>query len=145
MAATPPAAARYSVPLALGESGRSIVLDALEGARFESVGPLAGNEYRELGIGAASGGLIGIRHLRATRPFDASTGWHWHDMDVHAVYVLRGSITYRFRGHEGEVVVNAGDCLTQPAGVPHDVVAHTDDLELLEITSPQRFGTFEPA
>ena len=65
-------------------------------------------------------------------------------MDVHVVYVLKGSITYRFEGLDDEGVVRAGDCITQPAGVPHNVVDRSADLELLEITLPDRFGTFEP-
>lgn len=136
---------RYPVPLKLGQDGRAIVVDALAGATFVSEGPLAGNEYRELSVGQASAGVLGIRHLRSTLPFDTSTGWHWHDMDVHVVYVLKGSITFRFAGLDGEVIVRAGDCITQPAGVPHNVVERSADLELLEITLPDRFGTFEPA
>jgi mannose-6-phosphate isomerase-like protein (cupin superfamily) len=135
---------RYRVPLRLGEQGREVVVDAIDGAAFVSDGPLAGNEYRELSVGRASGGMLGIRHLRSTKPFESGTGWHWHDMDVHVVYVLKGTITYRFDGSNEEVLVRAGGCITQPAGVPHDVVDRSDDLELLEITLPQTFGTFEP-
>ena len=131
-------------PLKLGELGRTVILDALDRAIFASEGPLAGNEYRELSVGAASGGRLGIRHLRATRPFDSATGWHWHDMELHVVYVLKGHLCYRFEGLADPVRVGAGDCITQPAGVPHNVVEHSPDLELLEITLPQRFGTFEP-
>ncbi len=135
---------RYPVPLKLGEAGRAVVVDALAAASFVSEGPLAGNEYRELSVGRATAGAVGMRHLRSTRPFDASTGWHWHDMDAHVVYVLKGHIVYRFEGLDHEVVVRAGDCISQPAGVPHDVIDRSADLELLEITLPERFGTFEP-
>lgn len=135
---------RYAVPLRLGEQGRRIVVDTLGDHAFVAEGPLGGNEYRELGVGGATDGALGIRHLRANAAFDRPTGWHWHDMDAHVVYVLKGDITYRFEGHDGEVKLHAGDCITQPPGVPHDVVARSSDLELLEITLPQRFGTFEP-
>jgi mannose-6-phosphate isomerase-like protein (cupin superfamily) len=137
-------ASRYRVPIRIGEQGRSVVLDVLDQAIFKSEGPLAGNEYRELSVGQASGGALGLRHLRSTLPFEAGTGWHWHDMDVHVVYVLRGQISYRFEGVDEVVIVRAGDCLTQPAGVPHNVVGRSADLELLELTMPDRFGTFEP-
>ena len=137
-------ASRYPVPLALGERGRRIVVDRLDDKAFVSEGLLGGNEYRELGVGSATAGAIGMRHLRSTEAFDRATGRHWHDMDVHVVYVLTGDITYRFDGQDGEVTVRAGDCITQPAGVPHDVIGRSSDLELLEITLPQRFGTFEP-
>ena len=67
---------RYRVPLKLGEDGRAVVVDALAGATFVSEGPLAGNEYRELSVGKASAGALGIRHLRSTlRPVGIGTTW----------------------------------------------------------------------
>ena len=94
-------------------------------------------------MGAATGGRVGLRHLSSTQPFREATGWHWHDMDVHAVFVIRGHITFRYRDVPGEHIVRAGGCITQPAGVPHDVIDRSDDLELLELTLPQRFATRE--
>jgi mannose-6-phosphate isomerase-like protein (cupin superfamily) len=41
------------------------------------------------------------------------------------------------------VTVHAGDSLSQPAGVPHNVIARSDDLELIEINLPAQFGTFD--
>ncbi len=78
-------------------------------------------------------------------PFDKETGWHWHDMSGHFVYVLRGWIAFCYAGIEGEVRVKAGACLSQPAGVAHNVVGRSDDLELLEINLPAGFGTWEMA
>jgi uncharacterized protein YjlB len=51
----------------------------------------------------------------------------------------------RLEGVDGEGVVGAGDCLKQPAGVPHNVVDRSADLELLEIVLPQRIGTVDLA
>jgi mannose-6-phosphate isomerase-like protein (cupin superfamily) len=41
------------------------------------------------------------------------------------------------------LTAQAGTCLSQPAGVPHNVVARSDDLELIEINLPAQFGTFD--
>ena len=41
------------------------------------------------------------------------------------------------------VTVTAGSGLSQPAGVPHNVVGRSDDLELLEINVPASYGTFD--
>ncbi len=131
-------------PLKLGEQGRQLHVDTLESTPWQAEGLLPGNAYRELAVGAATGGRVGLRHLLSTAPFAAETGWHWHDMDVHAVFVIRGHITFRFKDVAGEQTVRAGECITQPAGVPHNVVDRSEDLELLELTLPQRFGTFEP-
>lgn len=130
-------------PLALGERGRVLVVDRIADAPFTTEGLLGGNAYRELGVGDATEGRVGMRHLRAIAPFDGATGRHWHDMEVHVVYVLKGRITYRFDGVEAPVVLGPHDCVSQPAGVPHDVIDRSEDLELLEITLPQRFGTYE--
>ena len=106
-------------------------------------GPRADNEYRDLGLAAATDGRIGAKHIRAIRPFEQPTGWHWHDMTGHFVIILKGWITFRFAGHEGDVTVQAGSCLSQPAGVAHNVIARSDDLELIEINLPAEYGTMD--
>ena len=134
---------RYPGPLKLGQQGRQVHLDTLESTPWQPDGLLPGNAYRELAVGAATGGRVGLRHLLSTAPFETQTGWHWHDMDVHAVFVIRGHITFRYQDLPGEQVVRAGECITQPAGVPHNVVDRSVDLELLELTLPQRFSSLD--
>ncbi len=85
-------------------------------AAFTRDGPRADVEYRDLGWAAASGGMIGAKHIRAIRPFEAETGWHWHDMSAHFVYVLQGWIEFRYAGVDEAVRVSAGASLSQPAG-----------------------------
>ncbi len=134
---------RYAGPLEIGQQGRQVKVDTIQSTPWQPDGLLPGNAYRELAVGAATDGRVGLRHLRSTRPFEEQTGWHWHDMDVHAVFVIRGHITFRYRDVPGEFVVRAGECITQPAGVPHNVIDRSDDLELLELTLPQRFATLD--
>jgi len=138
-------APHYSGPLTLGDARSLFALAEFSDAAFTRDGPRADVEYRDLGLAAASGGAIGAKHIRAIRPFDQETGWHWHDMTGHFVFVLRGWIAFRYAGREGDVVVRQGGCLSQPGGVPHNVVARTDDLELIEINMPARFGTWDLA
>ena len=57
--------------------------------------------------------------------------------------VLKGWITFRFAGVEGEVTLKAGESLSQPAGVPHNVIARSDDFEVLELNAPAEYGTFD--
>ena len=66
-------------------------------------------------------------------------------MTAHYVYVLRGWLTFRFAGVEGDVTLRAGDGLSQPAGVPHNVIARSDDLEVIEINEPAEYGTWNLA
>jgi mannose-6-phosphate isomerase-like protein (cupin superfamily) len=62
-------------------------------------------------------------------------------MNGHFVFVMKGWIKFRFKGHDGDVTVKQGACLSQPAGVPHNVVDRSDDLELIEINMPADFAT----
>ncbi|MDE1949327.1 MAG: cupin domain-containing protein [Burkholderiales bacterium] len=134
---------RYPGPLPLAEAKSRLVLTPLEDSRFHREGPRANVEYRDLGLAEASGGRISARHIRAIQPFGAETGWHWHDMTAHIVYVLKGWIEFRFDGIAESVTVAAGACLSQPAGVAHNVVGQSDDLELIEINMPADFVTLE--
>jgi uncharacterized cupin superfamily protein len=140
MAAAEPA--RPQAPLTLDAVPTRLRVTRRE-APFRRDGLRAGNEYRDLGIAAATGGRIGIKHVRAVGPLKRQTGWHWHDLAAHIVYVLKGWLAFRLDGHPDEVRLHAGDCISQPAGVPHNVVARSDDLEVIEINLPASYGTFE--
>lgn len=142
---TQAADARYDGPLALAQALSELALSEAATATFEREGLRADAEYRDLGLASATQGRMGAKHIRAIKPLPAPTGWHWHDMTTHFVYVLRGSLTFRFAGVEGDVVVRAGSGLSQPAGVAHNVVARSDDLEVLEINVPAVYGTWELA
>jgi mannose-6-phosphate isomerase-like protein (cupin superfamily) len=139
----PAANARYDGPLALAQALSQLALADGSAAQFSREGLRADVEYRDLGLAKSTGGRIGAKHIRAIAPLCAPTGWHWHDMSAHFVYVLKGSLTFRFAGVPGEVVVTAGSGLAQPAGVPHNVVARSDDLEVVEINVPAEYGTWD--
>lgn len=136
-------APRYEGPRALAESLSAFARMTAGDAVWNREGLRADSEYRDLGLAAATQGRIGVKHIRALRAMAEPTGWHWHDMTAHYVYVLRGSVTFRFAGVEGDVTLRAGDGLSQPAGVPHNVVDRSDDLEVIEINEPAQYGTFE--
>ncbi len=135
-----PASTRYPGPLSLASALSQFALTD-SATPFTRDGPRADVEYRDLGLAQATGGAIGARHIRAIRPFDQATGWHWHDMNGHFNFVLRGWIKFRFADMDDEVKVEAGACLSQPAGVPHNVVGRSDDMELIEINLPAQYST----
>ena len=136
---TPP---RYDGPRALAESLTAFARMSGADAQWNREGLRVDSECRDLGLAAATGGRLGVKHIRALLPMAAPTGWHWHDMTAHYVYVLRGWLTFRFAGVEGDVTLRAGDGLSQPAGVPHNVIARSDDLEVIEINEPAEYGTW---
>ena len=133
---------RYAGPRALAESLSQFARMSAADATWNREGLRDDAEYRDLGLAEATGGRLGAKHIRALKPLPAPTGWHWHDMTAHYVFVLRGSLTFRFAGVDGDVTLQAGDGLSQPAGVPHNVIARSDDLEVLEINEPAEYGTW---
>jgi mannose-6-phosphate isomerase-like protein (cupin superfamily) len=96
-------------------------------------------EYRDLGIEKATHGKFRAHVIRIKKDADAhelhTTGLHQHLCDFQMFYVLKGWIKFVYEG-EGEHLFHAGDCVLQPAGIVHNELDCSDDLEVLEIYSP---------
>jgi quercetin dioxygenase-like cupin family protein len=99
-------------------------------------------EYRDLGISAATKGRVMAHVIRAKKDAHGGFGWHKHHLDFQMYYVLKGWVKFDYEG-VGEVVAEAGSCVHQPPGIRHAELAHSDDLELIEITLPAEFETVE--
>ena len=98
--------------------------------------------YRDLGIAAATDGMVQAHVIRMTKPFEegeVSTP-HLHDVDFQMVYVLKGWFRSEFEGH-GTHTFRAGSCWIQPPKIKHTVVGYSDDCEVLEIVLPADFDT----
>jgi quercetin dioxygenase-like cupin family protein len=111
-------------------------------AKFKSGGLRSCFEYRDLGIADATGGRAMAHVIRAKKGDSAGFGWHKHNLDFQMYYVLKGWIEFDYEG-VGTVRSEAGSCVHQPPGIPHAEVAHSDDLELIEITLPGEFETVD--
>lgn len=97
--------------------------------------------YRDLGIGAATGGLAQAHVIRMIPPVtDEVRQRHVHDVELQLVYVLKGWMKNEFEGH-GVQMMEQGSCWLQPPGIPHTVLDYSDDLEVLEIIVPADFET----
>jgi quercetin dioxygenase-like cupin family protein len=102
---------------------------------FAAKGLRAFLQYRDLGLKAATGGLMRAEHIRAIGRADAQTGWHCHDLDFQFVFVVKGHV--RFTTQDGEVVtLRKGDCAHLPALYRHDETEFAPDFEVVEITAP---------
>jgi len=98
-------------------------------------------EYRDLGIRRATRGKV-VAHVIRARPGKAPHGeWHWHDVEVQFVYVLRGSAVFEYEGI-GRVAMKAGTCFYQPPRIRHREIRHSSDLQMVEFVSPARFKTY---
>lgn len=111
---------------------------------FEGAGLRAFFEYAQLGITGATNGQFGAHVIRAVPGEESPGAWHSHDLDFQMVYVTRGWVVFEYEG-EGEHMLRAGSCVLQPPGIKHRELRHSDDMELIEITSPAEFPTQEEA
>ena len=109
-------------------------------------------EYRDLGIRDATGGQVKAHIIRVRNGGDASdlhtTGMHVHELDFQMIYILKGWIkfVYEVLGSDGNVrreehTFGPGDCCLQPPAILHNELECSNDLELLEITSPGQYET----
>ena len=98
-------------------------------------------EYRDLGVNAATHGqfrahVIRIKKENQGEPHDLhTTGLHQHLCEFQMFYVLKGWMRFVYEG-QGEHLFQAGDCVVQPAGIVHNELECSDDVEILEIYSP---------
>jgi len=97
-------------------------------------------EYRDLGIEAATSGRFHAQVIRPNPDYPGKAGHHRHALEFQIVYILKGWVVFDYEG-VGNVRLEAGDCVHQPSGIVHAEIEHSDDLEMLEITSPARFET----
>ncbi|MEP1355226.1 MAG: cupin domain-containing protein [Tateyamaria sp.] len=109
---------------------------------FEGAGLRPFFEYRQLGIKEATSGKYGAHVIRAVPGMESPGTWHSHDLDFQMVYVTKGWVVFEYEG-QGEHTLRSGSCVLQPPGIVHREVRHSDDMELIEITSPADFTTRE--
>ena len=101
-------------------------------------------EYRDLGIEAATGGQAVGHVIRAVPGASFSGTPHLHRTTFQLVYVLKGWIEFEYEGR-GRVRLEAGSCVYQPPSIRHRELAHSDDVEMLEIVMPAGFATEDVA
>jgi mannose-6-phosphate isomerase-like protein (cupin superfamily) len=96
--------------------------------------------YRDLGVANATGGRVGAHLIRARDAMSEPSERHHHTLDFQLVYVLRGWVEFEYDG-VGRVRLEPGSCVVQPPGISHTEMAHSADLEMLELTLPAEFAT----
>lgn len=97
-------------------------------------------EYRNLGVDDATQGKYSANVIRAVPGRHTEPSWHIHHLDFQMIYILQGWVTFEYEG-QGEVTFRPGSAALQPPGIRHREIRHSDDLELIEITSPAKFKT----
>ncbi len=108
--------------------------------RFEFDGLRKYFEYRDLGIRQATNDAAVMHVIRAREGTHATGEWHLHKLTLQIVYVLKGWAIFEYEG-QGQHKLEAGTCVHQPPGIRHREIAHSEDLELIEIVLPGNFET----
>ena len=96
--------------------------------------------YRDLGVDDVTQGGFGAHVIRAVPGTHAEPQWHAHAVGFQFVYVLNGWVEFEYED-VGRVRLEKGSSIYQPPRVRHRELAHSDDVEMLEITMPGAFET----
>lgn len=112
----------------------------LADAQFAERGLRKYYEYRDLGIKESTDGLVVAHVFRAKQDEQATGEWHFHEVEFHMIYVLKGWIRFEYED-VGVVTLEAGSCAHQRPMIRHRELAHSHDLEVLEIVSPANYKT----
>ncbi len=101
-------------------------------------------QYRDLGIAAATGGMVRAHVIKFVPPFIPAevSKRHYHDVQFQMIYVLKGWMKSEFEG-QGAITMREGSCWIQPPKIKHTVLGYSDDCEVLEIILPADFETVE--
>ena len=121
---------------------QSFVISHADDSPFTGDGLRAFFEYRDLNIKTATNSQFGANVIRAVPGTICPGTWHTHDLTFQMVYVTQGWVVFEYED-EGEHMLRAGSCVLQPPGIKHRELRHSDDMELIEITSPADFTTKE--
>ena len=106
-------------------------------------------EYRDLGVATATHGQFRAHVIRIKKDGPGAhdlhtTGLHAHQCDFQMFYILKGWMRFIYEG-QGEHTFREGDCVVQPAGIVHNELECSDDVEVLEIYSPAVHETVKVA
>lgn len=132
-----------NLPAPRGTAGRVsafvVSYDAPEAYRVGE-GPRRFLAYRDAAATQATGRRVNVNVVRNSRAGDSSTGWHYHSLACQFLFVLQGWSRVEIEG-EGEFRIHAGDCMTLPGGLKHDVTGFSEDFTVLELNIPADYDT----
>ena len=99
--------------------------------------PGLGIMVRDLGVGALSGGKVGLQVMRAVGAMDEAMSWVWHEhnLELQIGYIFKGWIDYEFEGF-GRIRLEAGTVVVHLPRNRLRVLGRADDFEGIWIKSP---------
>ena len=95
--------------------------------------------YRDLGVAKATKGKVIAHLVKANKPPENGTGWHYHVAEFQIVIMTKGWAKFMYE--DKVTLVEAGDVVHQMPGITHFLFDYSPDMEYLEIVGPADFGT----
>ena len=95
--------------------------------------------YRDLGVAKATKGKVIAHLVKANKPPENGTGWHYHVAEFQIVIMTKGLAKFMYE--DKVTLVEAGDVVHQMPGITHFLFDYSPDMEYLEIVGPADFGT----
>ena len=123
-----------------GPEEYQFVVSRSEGAEYETDGLREEFVYRDLGLADASHGDFHAHIIKAKHLNGGHNGLHRHLVGLQFAMVLKGWVSFYYEKH-GEFRYEQGDAVTIPGNTLHELRDYSEDLELLELTSPAVYKT----
>jgi quercetin dioxygenase-like cupin family protein len=116
------------------------VVSRAQGAEFVTDGLREEFVYRDLGLADATNGKFHAHIIKAKHLDGGHNGLHRHLVGLQFAMVLKGWVSFYYAEH-GEFRYEQGDAVTIPGKTLHELRDYSEDLELLELTSPAVYNT----
>jgi quercetin dioxygenase-like cupin family protein len=125
---------------AKGSQEYRFVVSRSTGAEYETDGLREEFVYRDLGLADATHGDFHAHIIKAKHLHGGHNGLHRHLVNLQFAMVLKGWVSFYYADH-GEFRYEQGDTVTIPGNTLHELREYSEDLELLELTSPAVYRT----
>jgi hypothetical protein len=96
--------------------------------------------YHDLGVETATNGAMRAQIMKASQGMGRPTGWHYHVCEQQFIYALKGWVDLVFEDGR-QIRLKQGDSMMIPGGLRHNEIGTADELEILEVSVPAKFGT----
>jgi len=100
----------------------------------------AGMQYRDL-ISNRLGGRVIASHIRIPDGGPVPDYVHHHHVEFQMIYCYRGWVKVVYEDQGLPFVMAAGDCVLQPPHIRHRVLECSDNMEVIEVSSPAEHET----
>lgn len=100
----------------------------------------AGMAYRDL-LPSRQGGRFVAAHIRIEEGGPVPDYVHFHRVRFQVIWCRRGEVRVAYQDQGEPFVLRAGDCVLQPPGIRHRVLACSAGLEVVEVSCPAEHET----